>query len=155
MGRLPRKPPRLQTLWPPDPLILDNSFSTQDPVPQAEPPNVEPPPKRQKPSTGLRSAVLANAEASLGTYSDLFAARLASGVSFDQLCRNQRGSCDIHPNLHQLQLFLRRVPIIVLRKNHTFRFQWKELWHTFRPSTRAVQLLKVLGQVNTRSRLQG
>jgi hypothetical protein len=71
MGRLPR----LQTPWPPDPLILDNSFSTQDPVPQAEPPNVEPPPKRQKPSTGLRSAVLANAEASLGTYSDLFAAR--------------------------------------------------------------------------------
>jgi hypothetical protein len=102
MGRLPRKPPRLQTPWPPDPLILDNSFSTHDHVPQAEPPNVEPPPKRHKPSTGLRSAVLANTEASLGTYSALFAARLASGVSFDQLCRDQRGSCDIHPNVHQL-----------------------------------------------------
>jgi hypothetical protein len=58
--------------------------------------------KRLKPSPSLPTAVLAHTEATLGTYSTLFASRLSSGVSFEQLCRDQRGPSDICPDVHQL-----------------------------------------------------
>jgi hypothetical protein len=93
MGRQPLKPPRPRIPW-------------QSPTPVARPPPpphpAAPPPKRHKPNTGLRTAVLAQAEETLGTYSESFASLLSAGVPFDQLCRDQRGASDIHPNVHQL-----------------------------------------------------
>jgi hypothetical protein len=95
--RLPRKLPQLQTPWPPVPLlILDQSFSHK--TPSLRPSgnasyHRAPPPKQHKPSPGIRSAVLANTEGSR-TYSDLFSSCLTSGVSFEQLCRDQRGASD-------------------------------------------------------------
>lgn len=52
-----------------------------------------PSPTRQRTSTGLQIAVLANAEANLGTYASLLSSRLPSSVPLEQLRRDQGGFC--------------------------------------------------------------
>ena len=88
MGRLPLKPPRPK----PPRKILDPNTA----------PWAMPPKKRQKLETGIRAAVLAESEKSLSKYADLYAARLSSGVSFEQLCREVRGPSDIATGVQHL-----------------------------------------------------
>ena len=88
MGRLPLKPPRPK----PPRKILDPNTA----------PWAMPPKKRQKLETGIRAAVLAESEKNLSKYADLYAARLSSGVSFEQLCREVRGPSDIATGVQHL-----------------------------------------------------